>query len=169
MKRILNICLVSTLVLIGMMALTGCDRASTSSDAKTQWIDPKTLEPGPIAHESLTEDQMSRIQRLRKVFSEVDSSPLEKWVDDFKRDVDLESELRIWENMATAYETFTASKNLTLSAKKEVYKVVLLRSGAPEEEVLKHSELKILSEKDEREIMALFTNKPEPIQVVSPR
>jgi hypothetical protein len=109
---------------------------------------------------------MNQVKRLQKTFSEVDSSPLEKWVEDFKRDSHPEKELEIWEAMANAYESFTTTKNLTLDAKKEVFQVVLLRSGAPEEDVLLHLKLKVLSEKDAREIMALFHEKPKPMEVI---
>jgi hypothetical protein len=148
--------------------VAGCDRADTPSDSKTQWIGPNKLEAGPIRHTNLTEDQISRVQRVQKIFSEVDPSPIEKWIDDFKRDASPERELAIWEGMATAYETFTTSNSLTLGGKKEVFQVVLLRSGASDDEVLKHLDLKILTEKDARAIMALFATKPEPIRVVSP-
>ena len=147
---------------------SGCDRSASSSDSKTQWIDPNKLEAGPIRHASLTDDQMSRVQRLQKTFHEVDPSSVEKWAEDFRRDANPEREMGIWESMATAYETFTASNSLTLAGKKEVYQVVLLRSGAPEDEVMKHLELKTLTEKDARAIMALFVTKPAPIRVVSP-
>lgn len=167
MKHKLDIHLVSTVVLIALL-VTGCDRGSTSGDAKTQWIDPSKLEPGPIRHASLTEGQMARVQRVQKVFSEVDPSPIEKWVEDFRRDANPERELSLWESMATAYETFTTSRTLALAAKKEVFGVVLLRSGAPEEEVLKHLKLKILTEKDARDIMRLFSARPTPVTVVSP-
>lgn len=148
--------------------VAGCDRTSTSSDGKTQWIDPNKLEAGPIRHASLTDEQMSRVQRLQKTFNEVDPSPVEKWAEDFRRDANPDREMAIWESMATAYETFIATNSLTLAGKKEVYQIALLRSGAPEDEVLKHLDLKILTEKDARAIMALFTSKPEPIRVVSP-
>jgi hypothetical protein len=148
--------------------VTGCDRADTSSGRKVQSVDPKRMEPGPIRHASLTEEQISRAQRVQKIFSEVDPSPIEKWIEDFKRDANPDRELAIWEGMATAYETFTASKSLTLEGKKEVFRVVLLRSGESDDEVLKHADLKILTEKDARAIMALFTTKPQPIRVTSP-
>jgi hypothetical protein len=109
---------------------------------------------------------MNRVRRLQKAFSKADPSPLEKWVEDFKRDANPDNELKVWEAMATAYETFTASRNLTVDAKKEVFQVVLLRSGAPEEEVLQNLKLKALTDKDAREIMALFVDKPKPIQVI---
>lgn len=165
MKPKLDIYLVVVLV---AFLVTGCDRGSTSGDAKTQWIDPSKLEPGPIRHASLTEEQIARVQRVQKVFSEVDPSPIEKWVEDFRRDANPERELSLWESMATAYETFTTSRTLTLAARKEVFGVVLLRSGAPEEEVLKHLKLKVLTEKDARDIMRLFSTRPAPVTVVSP-
>ena len=165
MKPKLDIYLVVVLV---ALLVTGCDRGGTSGDAKTQWLNANKLKPGPIRHASLTEDQMARVQRVQKVFSEVDPSPVEKWVEDFRRDVNPERELSLWESMATAYETFTASRTLTLDGKQEVFTVVLLRSGAPEEEVLKHLNLKVLTEKDARNIMRLFSAQPAPVTVVSP-
>ena len=167
MKPKLDLYLVSTVVLFALL-VTGCDRGSTSDDARTQWVDPNKLKPGPIRHASLTEEQMARVQRVQKVFSEVDPSPIEKWAEDFRRDLDPERELSLWESMATAYETFTASRTLTFAARKEVFAVVLLRSGAPEEEVLKHAKLKVLTEKDARDIMRLFSTRPAPVRVVSP-
>ena len=131
-------------------------------------MDPNKLTPGPIQHAKLTDEQLARITHVQKVFHEVDSSPLEKWVDDFKRDVHPDNEITIYENMATAYEAFATSKALSIDAKKEVYQVVLLRSGAPEVDVIAHLKLKVLTEKDAREIMAHFSAAPEPIKVVKP-
>jgi hypothetical protein len=166
-KDKLNICIVALLVTTAFL-LGGCDRSSSSTEPRTQWIDPNNLEARPVRHASLTDEQMVRVRRVQKVFSEVDPSPVEKWVDDFKRDLNPERELSIWEGMATAYETFTASKSLALEAKKEVFQVVLLRSAAAEDDVLKRLELKFLTVKDAREVMSLFSAKPEPIKVLSP-
>ena len=163
----LNSFIVATLF-CGAVLIGGCDRASKSTEPKTEWIDPNKLKPGPVRHVSLTEEQMVRVRRVQKIFSEVDPSPFERWVEDFKRDLNPERELNIWEGMATAYETFTTSKSLGLEAKKEAFQVVLLRSGAPDEEVLKRLKMKVLTEKEAREIMALFATRPEPVRVVSP-
>ncbi|MDB6112991.1 MAG: hypothetical protein JWR69_4741 [Pedosphaera sp.] len=167
MMRRLDIHLAAAFALC-VILLAGCDRASTSSDSKTKWIDPNKLEAGPIRRANLAEDQISRVQSVQKVFSEVDPSPIEKWMEDFKRDANPERELAIWEGMASAFAAYTASNSLTLGGKKEVFQVVLLRSGASDDEVLKHLDLKILTARDAREIMALFATKPEPIRVVSP-
>jgi hypothetical protein len=167
MKRKLHIYLASTLAFVAIL-VSGCDRASKPNDTKTQWVDPNQLQPGPIRHESLTGEQMSRIQRLQRVFSEVDPSPIEKWMEDFKRDQNPDRELSVWEGIAAAYEKFTASRTLTLDAKKEVFQVTLLRSSAPEEDALKHLKLKILTEQDARDIMRLFSTRPAPLRVGSP-
>jgi hypothetical protein len=98
-----------------------------------------------------------------KIFSEIDPSSFEKWVDDFKRDTDPDSELKIWEQIAAAYEAYTATKNLPLAAKREVYGVLLMRSQAPAEAVLKHMRLDVLTENDAREIMALYNDEPKPL------
>ena len=143
--------------------LVGCDQSGKPNQSTSPSGDRVKLESGPIRHASLTDDQINRARRLQRTFSEVDPSSLEKWVDDFRRDVSPDNELKIWEQMATAYETFIASRNLTVDGKKDVYGILLMRSGAPEEEVLKHQELKVLTEKDAREILALYVGKPEPV------
>jgi hypothetical protein len=152
-------------LVVSVTLFSGCDRADSPSGPTTQWVDPNKLGTGPIRHATLTEDQISRVAKVQKSFSEVDPSPIEKWLEDFRRDADPERELAIWEEMASAYESFTASNSLSLDGKKEVFQVVLLRSGSPDEEVLKHLELKTLTDKDARAIMALFTTKPAPIRV----
>jgi hypothetical protein len=162
MTRFPYTCFLIALILGAL--LSSCDRSDNSSDA-TKWVDPNQLKAGPIRHASLTDEQMSRVQRLQQTFREVDPSTVEKWAEDFRRDANPEREMAVWESMATAYETFTASKSLTLDGKEEVYQVVLLRSGAPEDQVLKRLKLKILTEKDARAIMALFATKPQPITI----
>jgi hypothetical protein len=39
---------------------------------------PTKLQPGPIRHEALTADQLTRIQKLQQIFSEVDPTSLAK-------------------------------------------------------------------------------------------
>lgn len=111
---------------------------------------------------------MERIKKLQQAFSEVDPTPIEKWVDDFKRDLNPDRELSVWEGMATAYTAFTKGKTLSADAKKDVFQVVLLRSGAPETEVLKNLSLKVLAEADAKEIMSRFSTAPAPLKVYSP-
>jgi len=152
------------IVLFGCSAwLLACKDGKEPS--QKAWIDPAHLQPGPVQHEQLTAAQVERIKKLQQTFSEVDPNPLEKWVDDFKRDHDPEREIRIYEGMAAAYGAYCTGRTLTPLAKKDVYQVVLLRSGAPDAEVLPRLKLSTLSVDDAKEILRLYQMPPAPITV----
>lgn len=123
---------------------------------KIEWVDPASVQPGPVQRDSLTKEQEQRIRQVRDVFVEVDSSPVEKWFDDFKRDVDPDREIAVWERMAQAYKRYCSKRTINQEAKKEVFGILLLRSSAPEEEVLKHHKLRVLSPEEAREVMRGF-------------
>ena len=122
---------------------------------ETQWIDPNELQQGPIRRESLTAEQMKRISAIRSVFAEIDGQTIDQWADNFKRDANPDNELAIWERMANAYSLYCDKReNLNLETRKEVYKVILLRSMASPEEVIARLELAILTEQDARTVMS---------------
>ena len=151
MKIIVHAILSTLLVFLGF----GCDKRS--QQPQLQRVDPVTLKPGPIRHEQLSREQLERIAKLHRIFSEVDSSPLEKWIDNFKRDMDPDSELALWERMAKAYAGYCSRRNLSLDAKQDVYQVLLLRSTTPDaEKVLEYLNLKVLTPAEARDVMKLF-------------
>lgn len=143
--------------------LLSCNEGKQPSQAQS--IAPASVRPGPLQREQLTSSQMERIKRLQQTFSEVDPSPLEKWVDDFKRDRDPDREIRIYEGMAAAYSAYCTGRTLTLPAKKDVYDVVILRSGAPDADVLSQVKLDVLSVDDAKDILKLYRMAPAPITV----
>ena len=137
-----------------------CDRSAqnqsaTKSDgnSRVEWVDPSTIQPGPIRRDTLNDEQMARIRALQTVFVEVDGQTVEQWVDNFKRDADPDKELRVWERMAKAYRAYCDGKQLSATAKKDVYRIVLLRSMAPEHEVLDKVKLSELSRDDASAVM----------------
>jgi hypothetical protein len=119
----------------------------------TQWIDPSTIRPGPIRHESLPDELVGRIRAVQAVFAEVDPAPAEKWIEDFKRDMNPGREIVVWEAMARAYTSYTARQNLTLDERKELFGILLVGSGAPIDDALDHLTLKLLSEAEAREAL----------------
>jgi len=134
------------------VAYSGCEptphghpKAKPNDGERVEWIDPKTIQPGPIRRETLSDDQMARIRTLQSIFVEVDGQTVDQWVDDFKRDADPEKELQVWERMAKAYRAYCNGKQLSATIKKDVYRVVLLRSMASEQEVLERVKLTELS------------------------
>jgi hypothetical protein len=144
----------------------GCDQreqsasnpaaAAPTSQPEVQWVDPNTIQLGPIRRDSLTPEQMERVRKLQAVFVEVDGQSVDQWVDNLKRDLDPDRELDIWERMANAYTAYCLKRTLSGEAKKEVYKVVLLRSMAPEKDVLERLDLKVLTKDEAVAVMRGF-------------
>ncbi len=148
--------------------LTACSPNAGTTQTQpeeTKLIEGKDITPGPTQHETLTSDQTARITALQRTFSEVDNTSLEKWIDDFKRDQDPEREIKIWENMAQAYQAYCGNHSLTLQQKQDVMQVLNARSGSSEEETLKHLNLHVLNVSDAKEIMSLCKAKAMPIEV----
>jgi hypothetical protein len=135
-------------------------------DDRVEWVDPDSVEPHPIVHASLPPEQIARIERVHRTFAEVDPTPLDKWIEDFRRDQEPEPQIRVWEDMALAYEGFLADRELSLDAKKEVFQIVLLRSMASNEEVLEKLQLEHVTGEDALKVLELYPSDPVPITVV---
>ena len=158
---------VNAFVVLACLIAIGCERRQESSTSnppspaptsqpQVQWVDPNTLHPGPIRRDALTPEQMERIRKLQAVFVEVDGQSVEQWVDNFKRDLNPDRELDIWETMANAYNAYCSRRTLSPEAKKEVFKVVLLRSMAPEKDVLERLDLEVLTKDEAVAVMRGF-------------
>jgi len=135
-----------------------CDRAPAGKvadvpEGHVEWVDPKLIQPGPIRRDTLSEEQMARIRTLQTTFVEVDGQTVEQWVDNFKRDADPDKELRVWERMSKAYQAYCVGRTLSADAKQDVYRVVLLRSMASEQDVIERVKLKELSRQDAIAVM----------------
>ena len=124
--------------------------------ARFEEVELDSIQRGPVRHGSLAPEQLARISTLQKTFDEVDSSPLETWIDNFKRDVNPDHEIAVWERMAKAYRSYCSGRELSIEAKKEVQHIALLRSMLSEDEVLKRLELRELSKADALEVMRNF-------------
>jgi hypothetical protein len=126
---------------------------SQQPNSNVEWVNTNQLKPGPIRREELSDLQIERIKKIQATFAEVDDTPLDEWMDGFKRDANPDQEIAVWERMARAYSRYIGEKSLSLEAKQDVLQVLLLRSAAPAEEVYKHLKLKVLTEKEAKEIM----------------
>ena len=142
------------------LAMFGCDKSSqetsdteSASSDQVKSIPVDQIERGPIRHEELTEEQMARLRVLQETLEEVFPSPIEDWVDSFKREQYPERELRIWEAIAKAYVSYCSKRELNLERKKEIYEIILVRSMLSEEETLQQVDLKYLSLEDAKQVM----------------
>jgi hypothetical protein len=135
--------------------------APEQQNVNGQWIDPSKIQPGPIQHEFLPDDMVKRVKAVQAVFAEVDQTPPEKWIEDFKRDMNPERELAIWEAMAGAFTAYNHSQNLPLSKRKELFGILLTRSSGSTEDALRHLKLKTFTEAEAREAMDLLAKEWE--------
>jgi hypothetical protein len=143
-------------ILSTLLSFFGVSRKNKGQEPNAQWVAPASLEPGPIRREGLSSIQMERIHKLRNALAEVYHSPIEKWVDNFKRDADPDKELAVWERIAAGYTQYCSKRLLSIEAKKDVFQLLLLRSMAPEQEVLNRIKLKTLTVDEAKEILKEF-------------
>ncbi|MFO0976452.1 MAG: hypothetical protein U0996_08645 [Planctomycetaceae bacterium] len=131
-----------------------------------QWIDPNQIQQGPTRHDALPNELLARIKAVHETFADVDGTPLEKWIDDFKRDLDPEGNVRIWEDMQVAYNAYCGDRELPLATRKEVFKIVLMRSMMPDDDVLARIELEHVPVDDVKMILAAYPGEAKPIDVI---
>lgn len=92
------------------------------------------LKFGPIRHAVLPGDIIERIKAFKKILSDFDTVSLEQTIDNFKRDADPESELVIWERIASTYQLYVSHNPTTNSAiRKDIFAVLLSTSMGTEE------------------------------------
>ena len=156
-------CLIAFAALL--TSILGCGGTS-APESPVQWIDPNTIQQGPTIHDALPDALLTRIKNAHQIFADVDGTPLDKWIDDFKRDLDPEGNIKIWEDMAVAYTSFCDNKGLPLDTRKEVFKVVLMRSMMSDADVLSRLELKHISVDDTKTIIAAYPSEAKPIEVI---
>lgn len=155
-----------TLAVVSVTLIAACSRKSPETKDTTEWIKADKLQQGEIKHDSLSDSLVAKIKHFQSVFAEVDPTPLDKWIEDFRRDAHPENEISIYEDMAAAYESYTRGRVLSLDVKRDVYSIVLLRSGAPEDQVLQHAKLKILTNEEAKIVMQGYKTAPKPITVI---
>jgi hypothetical protein len=141
-------------ILSSLLSFFGGSRKNKDQEQKAAKLaDHASLQPGQARHQKLSPKQMERINRLRDALAEVERSPIEKWIDNFKRDANPDNELEVWERIAAGYLRYCSRKPLSREAKEDVFQLLLLRSMASEREVLGHVKLKNLTVDEAKETL----------------
>ncbi len=156
-----------TLISIITLLLLFVACTETDTNGQTQFLDPNTIEQGGYRRDALTSEQLATIDTLHRIFGEADAFTKEAWVDNMRRDLDPDRELGIFMDMARAYEQFTTGRSLSAEAKKEAYKVVLMRSMSSPEEVKARLDLSHLTLADADTLMSYMEIEPQPVRVVA--
>ena len=125
---------------------------------KVKRVAVSQIELGPIRQGTLTPGLLSRIEAIAGIFAEVNGQPTADWVKDFRRDLNPEKEIVLWEAMAAAYSVFTKHRELPLEAKKEVYGLLLMNSMQDVASMLDEIPLKHLKKSDAVRVLEAFNS-----------
>ena len=149
-----------------IVCMLGCGGTTSTPESTVEWIDPNEIQQGPTLHDDLPDELLTRIKAVHETFADVDGTPLTKWIDDFKRDLDPEGNISIWEDMQVAYNLYCNDRELPLETRKEVFKIVLMRSMMPDADVLSRLELEHVPAGDVQMILDAYPGDAKPIDVI---
>ncbi len=139
---------------------------SSFADNKAVEMYPNKIQINGYVHKSLPEDLLVRIKATTDTFEIVDGMSYLQVVDLYKRDLDPESNLVIWEEMARVYNIFCKSRCSTAAERMDVYRALLLRSMFSDEQAIARLQSKVLSTKEEVSIISKYNLEAKPIDVV---
>lgn len=71
---------------------------------KTKLIDITKLNKSGIRHEMLPDGFIVRVLKYKEILKEVETLSLEETISNFQRDMFPETELNVWESIATCFE-----------------------------------------------------------------
>lgn len=74
---------------------------------EVRWVNPNDLVPGPIRHESLSDDQVKRARAVYRALQPFVAPTFEQFELNFLRDSAPEIEIQIWENIAYAFQRYS--------------------------------------------------------------
>ena len=96
------------------------------------------------------------------MFAEVYSVTHEEWLDGFKRDLNPENEVEIWEDMATAYSKFLKIHDVGPKGRNEAFGLLLVRSST-EDMQGSYSKLEVLTLEQAKAVVAGYEATAKPV------
>jgi hypothetical protein len=136
------------------------------AEDKVVEMNPNDIQMNGYVHESLPEGLLVRIKATTDTFEIVDGISYDKAVDLYKRDLDPESNLVIWEEMARVYNLFCKSRCGTAAERMDVYRALLLRSMLPNEQALARLQAKVITPSEAANIISQYKLEAKPIDVI---
>jgi hypothetical protein len=105
--------------------------------ARKEKVSPKDLKlGGPIRHETLPADLISRIRLIRAALIPFYPHSMAFWLAGFQRDAHPSREIVIWEHIASVLLEYTAMTSISNEQVKELFSIVSGMSvGVPEDEL----------------------------------
>jgi hypothetical protein len=133
---------------------------------KTVLVNPNDIQLSPYRHSELPSSLLKRIRVTTDVFERIDGVSYEKAVDLYKRDLNPEENLVLWEEMVRGYLAFCKSRCATEAERGDVYRALLLRSMFEESDAIQRTNPKVLTASEVRSVVKLYHLPAKPIDVV---
>lgn len=152
-------------ILLSIIAMSCNERSPSDEIVKATKVE--NLTQNSIVHEVLSDEQLEKIAFIQKTFEEVYPISFEETVTNFKRDQNPDNEIAIWLGMCKAYEPFAQQKKGAdnLKARKEAFKLILMRSMMTEEETINNAELEVLEDSEIQKILSNYSLEAKPVSV----
>lgn len=120
------------------------------------------------ANIDLSAQQKKRITLIQQALIEVNGTSLEETLNNFRKDLNPDREIEIWEAIAGAYQQMPRKMPAaSLEEKQEIYRLLLLRSSMPAEEAIAQANLTTLSEATAKDVLELYNLNPKPFLIYS--
>jgi hypothetical protein len=88
------------------------------------------LRPGPIRHATLPPDLIARIKAYKQLLGSTDPESVDQAIDNFKRDLNPDKEVALWERIARAFHNFiTRHAIIDRARRREVLSALLILSA----------------------------------------
>ena len=111
----------------------------------------------------LTTDALRRLKAITDVFEEIDGISYEQAVAISELDANPESDIAIYEEMVRVYNNYCCSRLLKHEERKEVYKVLLLRTFCDEQEAINRIDVQSLEYERAVQIIRQYSLEPKPL------
>ena len=133
---------------------------------KTAVVNPNDMQLSPYRHTELPASLLKRIRATTDVFEKVDGLSYEKAVDLYKRDLNPEENLVLWEEMVRGYTSFCKARCTTADERMDVYRALLLRSVFEEKEAIRRAQPMVLTPAEVQAVVKLYRLPAKPLDVV---
>jgi len=147
-----------------LAALLLCQTLAVAQSTIT--VNPKNIQHGEYLHAELAPALLQRIRATTDVFEKIDGIYFEQAVDMYRRDLNPEKELVIWEEMAKAYLAFCKLRCATDNERKDVYQALLLHTMYSESQAVQRATPKVLSMTEVLTVVKLYRLSERPIEVL---
>ena len=118
------------------------------------------LKRGPIRHEQLSLSLTARINYLQQALQEVYPQSIDKWLEEFRRDTNPESEVEWWERLTRCYLAYSEARDLSAGQKLAAFKVLFtLAMGGGVQSV--KAEISKLPDAAQEDLLAMMGPRPQ--------